>query len=576
MIVSRLVWLAVMAASVGAMDAASRSSSSTRSVSPATRSATTPAVSISATQVFAKSSQPARDAEVQQPAATRESQMSPPPVDIQRATLAIRRWMHDIVEAVAAAYRQYNSGERPAPTPEAAALSSRRPSAHRSTTVKRTSPPVIIPPQQVTSADIAALRDQTAAIQREIQQLKMTAIGASSNAAAAANMSAHAADEIDARTLTSSRYSFAILAIGIFELIATAVAFVVMRAMQSPHHPARTSAIALPAPQKVSSTSADHARARPSMHRYSRGILLRLIRICGSLQLKLQPVRHNAAWTLGLASTTGPVRTRNEDCGTAFEIGDYRAVVIADGCGGHPLGAEASRFAVEAASMSIVNHVNQRTSGEPGSAESIASQAVNGAADSLAAHARSMGLAEKDALRTTLIVVIVTEHEVGFCHIGDGGGVVLRSSGTMESFIHPQKGDQPNVLTGWLGPVMGGRPVAGTLRRDPGDFIVIGSDGIFDRVPSRFVKDLLRAAVGANGRLDSVASSVLHEMSRITDSGGAIADDNMTLAIVGPGKPPVLARDFWRTEPDIEAMSKCKAVPSVTTAVLSANEGGIR
>lgn len=144
-------------------------------------------------------------------------------------------------------------------------------------------------------------------------------------------------------------------------------------------------------------------------------------------------------------------------------------------------------------------------------------------------------------------MLIAEERDVAFCFIGDGGGCIMRTSGAVEHFLTPQKAspDQPNVLAASLGPQMEGEPVVGTIQRNPGDLILVGTDGIFDRVNDSFPKDVLRAAIQCKGDLMKTAGLIVEELASTKDDLGYVCDDNLTLGIMGDGSAPVLAPGFW-------------------------------
>lgn len=74
--------------------------------------------------------------------------------------------------------------------------------------------------------------------------------------------------------------------------------------------------------------------------------------------------------------------------------------------------------------------------------------------------------------------------DFGYGYIGDGGGCLLRSSGEIFHFLKPQKADvnDLNVLSASLGPTIDGEPVFGMINRVVGDLVIVGTDGVFDKV----------------------------------------------------------------------------------------------
>jgi serine/threonine protein phosphatase PrpC len=212
------------------------------------------------------------------------------------------------------------------------------------------------------------------------------------------------------------------------------------------------------------------------------------------------------------------------------------------------MGDRASRLAVTAAAVSIVRSANIRPGAMPHWEQATATRALFEASRALEEAGRALGLGGRDkpGLRTTLIALLATPAAVGYAYIGDGGGMLLRSSGEVERFLKPQKGESINVLTASLGPEMDGGPVSGTLTRQDGDLLIVGTDGVFDRTPDSFPKDLMRGALdGFDGDLQALCDCVLDQLAQEADKEGPIFDDNMTLGIVGAGHPPVLQHGFW-------------------------------
>ena len=298
-------------------------------------------------------------------------------------------------------------------------------------------------------------------------------------------------------------------------------------------------------PQAPRSTLiSDDQDDQPASHQ---DLLDRLIEMCRELGVASLPEMARGRWELGLACVTGPVRPHNEDSAVAFRIGDCSVVIVADGCGGHPMGGSASRWAVTAAALSIVRSLNSGSGAMSRWEQAAATRAVFDASRLLGEAGRTLGLLrrEKPGLRTTLITVVATPAAAGYAYIGDGGGVLLRSSGQIERFLEPQKGESLNVLRASLGPEMDGGPVSGTLARQEGDLLIVGTDGVFDRAAPAFAQDLMGAALGQfDGNLQALCDCVLEELGQQTDAAGPICDDNMTLGILGSGHRPVLHRGF--------------------------------
>lgn len=258
-------------------------------------------------------------------------------------------------------------------------------------------------------------------------------------------------------------------------------------------------------------------------------------------------------WTVGLATLCGNVRSENQDNGLAFQVGDTSVVIVADGCGGLSHGQRAALLASTSAAASIASDLTKTRWVAP-DLERIARTAIDAAAHRLAVEGDKLNIKEvRGGLRTTLIVVVAHRRELGFAYIGDGGGIVLRPSGEQYQFLEPQKasGMALNVLAASLGPVMEGRPKSGRFDRMPGELVLIGSDGVFDRVPESFAKDVLRGCISIGGDLRATADRIVTELADVQDPSGYVCDDNLTLGLLGDGTPPKLQSGFWSNAPKV-------------------------
>ncbi len=103
----------------------------------------------------------------------------------------------------------------------------------------------------------------------------------------------------------------------------------------------------------------------------------------------------------------------------------------------------------------------------------------------------------------------------------------------------------PNLLAASLGPIIEGQPVTGTIERPKNSLLIVGTDGIFDRVDETFPRDVLRGVIRYKGNLQATAEHILKELSESKDSIGYLCDDNMTIGLMGDGNQPVLPLGFW-------------------------------
>lgn len=229
-----------------------------------------------------------------------------------------------------------------------------------------------------------------------------------------------------------------------------------------------------------------------------------------------------------IESRTGPVRSRCEDRSVVLEAGGVIGLTVADGMGGHPEGEAAAEIAVEAARRSL-----RRELARPDRALSlslVARAAISASARAIVRAAPAFGYRPDDeALSTTILILLADGTEyVGAC-LGDGGMVVVREDGSIEPLMVAQNGPTPDVVEGCLGPSgIEGKPEVRVVPRRPGDLALIGSDGVFARVPPEFPRRMRELVV----RRCSVAVAiceVLDALEALRDEQGPVADDNLTL-----------------------------------------------
>jgi len=264
--------------------------------------------------------------------------------------------------------------------------------------------------------------------------------------------------------------------------------------------------------------------------------------------IRAKPALSSESWGIGLATDKGFVRLENQDFGLIFKINGHDVLIVADGCGGLPHGQRAAYLAATSAAVSIVRAYGTAPRWYSPNVKDVAAKAILDAAHPLAVQGDKLNITDiRLGLRTTLIVVIGNKSEVGYAYIGDGGGCVVKATGEVNRFLDPQKANDfaMNVLAASLGPVMEGEPVTGLIKREAGDLLVVGTDGIFDRVDQGFPKDVLRGCIEYNGDLQMTAERIVAELASFKDSAGYICDDNLTLGIMGDGTAPRLPPGFW-------------------------------
>lgn len=159
-------------------------------------------------------------------------------------------------------------------------------------------------------------------------------------------------------------------------------------------------------------------------------------------------------------------------------LGQISISVIADGCGGHYGGKQASFTAATAAVSEMITESKQ--------VDDLAALAKKGFNAAKSAVESTGALYGPHDFRTTLIIVLASETEYCVCHIGDGGAVIRRQNGNWFSMLEPMREEKTGYLTGSLGPKTYGTDQVHRKIRQPGDVFVAGSDGLFvDNITDR-------------------------------------------------------------------------------------------
>lgn len=220
-------------------------------------------------------------------------------------------------------------------------------------------------------------------------------------------------------------------------------------------------------------------------------------------------------------------RMSNEDRSAAFTVDDYDVLVVADGMGGHIGGARAASIAVETAREYLTRRLPLARDTEL--VEDLVRSAFARAAEALAAEDAEIGLGGRgvDALRTTLIVAVVTPEQYAVGAQGDGGAWAQRATGINVALMKPAKGDATNIVTASLGPAPEGQVEVTTKRRMKGDLLVVCSDGVADRVGPDFDEALREYAGDA-----TAASEIVRPILDSFEGRPAVFDDNLTLGVL--------------------------------------------
>lgn len=241
------------------------------------------------------------------------------------------------------------------------------------------------------------------------------------------------------------------------------------------------------------------------------------------------------------ATDVGPVREHNEDAWlTDIDGGLF---VVADGMGGHAAGEVASALAVETVQEVLMDRTDPDETvlamsvDDPDDAmRERLRYAMNQAAVSIRQHADEHP--ETYGMGTTLVVLVLDADTAHLAHVGDSRAYLFRDERlqrlTRDHTIVQQEVDagrltpelarivpQKNILTksvGVHGPV---DPDTSTRALDPGDVLVLCTDGLTDPLEDRDIERLC-----ANTHPEDLADTLVREAIRRG------ADDNITVVVV--------------------------------------------
>lgn len=208
---------------------------------------------------------------------------------------------------------------------------------------------------------------------------------------------------------------------------------------------------------------------------------------------------------LGVATHTGLVRATNEDDYLIADGGDGGLLcAIADGMGGAAGGAEASRSALRAFGVAVI---------EPPAGAAPATRIAAGyAAACRRVREQALDVPALADMGTTLTAVLLLGDEVHLGHIGDTRVYRLRGGELVQLTQDHALREPDNVLTRCIG---GGQvdatPDIGAVPLQRGDRLLLVSDGVWSVVPAPLLaralaqapqaaaEQIVRAALAAGG-----------------------------------------------------------------------------
>jgi serine/threonine protein phosphatase PrpC len=238
---------------------------------------------------------------------------------------------------------------------------------------------------------------------------------------------------------------------------------------------------------------------------------------------------------LGAATHPGYVRHGNED--GFFASRAHGVFAVADGMGGHEHGELASRLALAA----IETRAEALGQAAPPDLPTLLHETIQtGNADILA----QGGGGDGPSMGTTVVLATICVDRLYFAHIGDSRLYLLRGDvftqlthdhtrvqlmvdrgeiTAEEAALHPLR-HQITRVVGYDDDIS---PEIASQALEPGDTILLCTDGLSGAAPDEQVKHILRSPLGAQERADALVQAAL-------DAGGP---DNVTAVVISYQRP---------------------------------------
>ena len=229
-------------------------------------------------------------------------------------------------------------------------------------------------------------------------------------------------------------------------------------------------------------------------------------------------------------SNQGKVRQINEDVFAVRE--DLGLVILADGMGGRNSGRLAASMAVDTVLSELGKIPFDRLSRDH------LLMAVEEANRQV--HTKSLEQKRHQGMGTTVIIALIRDNEVIFCHVGDSRGYILRNGNLKqvtvdhsvvqalvdtgkisaeEAFHAPNR----NIITRSIGTEKTVLPDITERFLSAGDMLLLCSDGLSDLVMHDHIADILTA------NTDDLSIAIAQLMTAANDAGGT---DNVTAILI--------------------------------------------
>ncbi|NPC92528.1 Stp1/IreP family PP2C-type Ser/Thr phosphatase [Bacillus sp. WMMC1349] len=237
-----------------------------------------------------------------------------------------------------------------------------------------------------------------------------------------------------------------------------------------------------------------------------------------------------------LITDRGKIRQHNEDdAGIFTKTGELVLAVVCDGMGGHLAGDVASKMAVS--TLRDIWEQAEMIPSTPADSEAWLIEQIAAVNQKLHDHSRTYQ--ECQGMGTTVVSALYTGKSLTVAHIGDSRCYLLHENSFTQltedhSLVnelvktgsiskedaqhHPRK----NVLTKALGTEPTVTVEARSFEVEPGDQILLCSDGLTNKIDDLKLKDVLQSSI-------SIENTAEQLVQMANDNGG---DDNITVVLL--------------------------------------------
>lgn len=240
----------------------------------------------------------------------------------------------------------------------------------------------------------------------------------------------------------------------------------------------------------------------------------------------LLPAPIVSTWQIGSESRCGQVRATNQDACYSDQLQDDMGfIVVCDGVGGHPGGAEAAQAAVRY--MSTYLSVRLPFASDMLGLLNDAVQDLQDAFEMV-----------KQTGMTTLIVAVWQQDRLFYATLGDGALYVFFPDQMVQRLLTPHhRLDRPaTMITAYIGGACRFTPRLGMVVLPDDSLVMVMSDGVSDLLPLRNIQRHLAvyqryvSRYGATSLCCQLLNAI--EFARDRETRAWLHNDNLTLAIM--------------------------------------------